>query len=94
MVITDEIIEQIEVLSKLSLSDNDREIAKKDMQDVLNYVNQIESLELEKIEPAIHGDDIQNVFREDVVLDYENKEQLTKGAPSIKDGLVSVPNTF
>ena len=36
MVITDEIIEQIEVLSKLSLSDNDREIAKKDMQDVLN----------------------------------------------------------
>ena len=60
----------------------------------MNYVNQIESLELEKIEPAIHGDDIQNVFREDVVLDYENKEQLIKGAPSIKDGLISVPNTF
>ncbi len=41
MVITDETIEYVGILAKLELSDEEKEQAKKDMSDMLDYVSKL-----------------------------------------------------
>ena len=89
MKITDEIIDYVAALAKLSLSEEGRERAKSDLQmmDVMN------ELDTDGIEPMSHAFSITNVFREDVVTNQEMREALLENAPSKKDGCFLVPKT-
>ena len=50
MVITDETIDYVGILAKLELSDEEKEQAKKDMSDMLDYVSKLIDLDTEKEE--------------------------------------------
>lgn len=64
--ITDETIEQAGILAKLELSEADREHAKKDMEEMLTYIDKLNELDTNGIEPMSHIFSMRNVFREDL----------------------------
>ena len=66
-IIDDETIENVCILAKLSLSDEAKEKAKEDMQKMLDYVEKLDELDTDGVEPLSHIFGDQNVFREDVV---------------------------
>ncbi|MBE5946958.1 MAG: Asp-tRNA(Asn)/Glu-tRNA(Gln) amidotransferase subunit GatC [Lachnospiraceae bacterium] len=94
MQITDETIEYVGILAKLELSDEEKEQAKKDMASMLDYVSKLNELDTDGIEPMSHVFPINNVFREDVVENGDDRENLLKNAPEKKDGCYKVPKTF
>ena len=94
MVITDETIEYVGILAKLELSDEEKEQAKKDMSNMLDYVSKLDELDTSDVEAMSHAFPVNNVFREDVVTNGDDRDNILKNAPEEKDGMFLVPNTF
>lgn len=93
-IISDETIEYVGILAKLELSPEEKERAKKDMGEMLDYIDQLSELDTSSVEPMSHVFDVQNVFREDVVINGDDRENILKNAPGEKDGMFMVPKTF
>lgn len=92
-IISDETIEYVGILAKLDLSSEQIEQAKKDMGSMLDYIDKLNELDTEGVEPMSHVFHVQNVFRQDVVTNGDNREQILKNAPGEKDGMFMVPRT-
>jgi aspartyl-tRNA(Asn)/glutamyl-tRNA(Gln) amidotransferase subunit C len=93
-VISDETIDYVGILAKLELSEEEREQAKKDMGSMLDYIDKLGELDTTGIEPMSHVFKVQNVFREDVVTNGDDSENILKNAPGEKDNMFMVPRTF
>ena len=93
-IIDDETIENVCILAKLSLGEEAKAKAKQDMQKMLDYVEKLDELDTDGVEPLSHifGDD--NVFRDDVVTNGDNKEAMLANAPKEKEGQYQVPKTI
>jgi aspartyl-tRNA(Asn)/glutamyl-tRNA(Gln) amidotransferase subunit C len=93
-IISDETIDYVGILAKLELSDEEKEQAKKDMGSMLDYIDKLGELDTTGIEPMSHVFDVKNVFREDVVTNGDDSENILKNAPGEKDNMFMVPRTF
>lgn len=94
MQITDDTIEYVGILAKLELSDEEKERAKKDMTEMLEYVGKLNELDTSTVEPMSHTFPVSNVMREDVVTNGDDKENMLKNAPERNDDAYIVPETF
>lgn len=92
-IISDETIEYVGILAKLELSEDEKEKAKKDMGSMLDYIDKLNELDTTGVEPMSHVFPVQNVFREDVVVNGDDRENILKNAPEEKDGSFVVPKT-
>lgn len=93
-IISDETIEYVGILAKLDLSDEEKEKAKSDMGRMLDYIDKLGELDTTDVEPMSHVFSVENVFREDVVTNGDERERLLSNAPQEKDGMFVVPRTF
>ena len=93
-IISDETIEYVGILAKLELSPEEKEQAKKDMGNMLDYIDMLNGLDTEGVEPMSHVFPVHNVFREDVVTNGDDRDNLLANAPEQKDGCYKVPKTF
>lgn len=93
-IIDDETIEHVAVLAKLALSGEEKEQAGRDMGRMLDYIDKLNDLDTEGVDPASHIFPLENVFREDVVTNGDQSEKILENAPSRKDGMFAVPKTF
>ena len=93
-VISDETIDYVGILAKLELSGEEKEQAKKDMANMLNYIDKLNELDTEGVEPMSHVFPVNNVFREDVVTNGDDRDNILKNAPEEKDGMFNVPKSF
>ena len=93
-VISDETIEYVGILAKLALSDEEKEAAKTDMANMLDYIDMLNELDTDGVEPMSHVFPVNNVFREDVVTNENEREAMLSNAPEQKDGCYKVPRTF
>ena len=91
--ITDEMIEYVAILAKLELSREEREAAKQDMGKMLRYIDKLNELDTSGVEPMSHVFPLENVFREDVVTNGDQRDTILKNAPQHKDGAFQVPRT-
>ena len=92
-IISDETIEYVGILAKLELSEEEKLAARSDMERMLDYIDTLNELDTEGIEPMSHVFPVQNVFREDVVVNGDDRENILKNAPEEKDGSFVVPKT-
>ena len=93
-VISDETIEYVGILAKLELNDEEKEKAKLDMASMLDYIDKLNELDTTDVEPMSHVLPVNNVFREDIVTNDDDRENILKNAPEEKNGMFNVPKTF
>ena len=74
--ISDETIEYVGILAKLELSEKEKEEAKADMEKMLDYIDVLNELDTDGIEPMSHVFPVKNVFREDVVTNRIGGDEL------------------
>lgn len=91
MRITKEQVEKVAGLARLSLSEEEKEQMTKDMEQILDFADQINKLEFEDVNAAAYVLPMDNVFREDKVAVSMNRDELLKNAPSKENGCFSVP---
>ena len=92
-IITDETIEYVGILAKLELSPEEKEAARQDMGRMLDYIDKLNELDTTGVEPMSHVFPVNNVFREDVAENGDDRENMLKNAPEQKDGAFKVPKT-
>lgn len=92
-IINDKTIEYVGILAKLELSPEEREAAGKDMRQMLEYMDKLNELDTSGVEPLSHIFPVTNVFRDDIVTNGDDREQILMNAPDQKDGSFKVPKT-
>lgn len=92
--ITDETIEYVGILAKLELSDEEKAQAKKDMGELLDYIDRMNELDTTGVEPLLHVFPLNNVFREDEVTNGDGSADTLRNAPLTRDGGFEVPKTI
>ena len=93
-IISDETIEYVGILAKLELSEKEKKQAKSDMGRMLDYIDKLGELDTTGVEPMSHVFPVQNVFREDVVTNGNQREQMLSNAIQEKDGMFMAPRAF
>ena len=91
--IDDETIDYVGILAKLELSDEEKEAAKSDMARMLDHIDKLSELDTTGVEPMSHVFPVNNVFREDVVTNGDDSENILSNAPESKDSAFVVPKT-
>ena len=92
--IDDRTIENIADLAQLELSVEQKKQAREDMEKLLGYINRMNKLNTDEVEPESHIFPVTNVFRTDIVTNGNRSNEMMKNAPQIKDNMIVVPKTF
>ena len=80
-------------MAKLELSEEEKEQAKKDMGSMLDYIDKLNELDTDSVEPMSHVFPVNNVFREDEITNGDDREEILLNAPEKKEGAFKVPKT-
>jgi len=92
-IINDEVIEYVGILAKLELDEEEKQQAKKDMNRMLDYIDKLNELDVSGVEPMSHVFPVSNVFREDVIVNKDERDMILSNAPASKEGCFKVPKT-
>lgn len=93
MTIDRELVEYLEKLGRIRLTEEERQASEKDLQDILTYIDTLNELDTDGIEPASHSFPVANVMRDDAVTNTADVDSILKNAPDSKDGCFVVPKT-
>lgn len=78
-------------LARLDLTDEEVELYRKELSDVLQYVAQLDEVDTDGLQPTTQVTGLKNVMRKDQVQDYGvSPEELLKLAPQSQDGHIKV----
>jgi len=84
-------VEHVAKLARLMLSDEEKEMYTKQLNDILKYAEQLQELDTEKVKPTAHVLPLKNVFREDKVLEHLDPEKALTNAPDREENFFKVP---
>lgn len=93
MQITKELVQYVAELSRIKLSEQDAENMQNDLGAIVNYMEILNQLETDSVEPLSHIFNITNVMREDEVKESYDRAEILKNAPERTDETVVVPKT-
>jgi aspartyl-tRNA(Asn)/glutamyl-tRNA(Gln) amidotransferase subunit C len=93
MKITDELIDYIGELSRLELSGEEKEGAKKDLTDILNYMDKLNELDTAGAKELTHPFNEANRFRSDNALNEDQREEMLQNAPGSRGDYFKVFKT-
>ena len=85
MKINRETISKLASLSKLKFSENEMDLISTDLSKMLDFINQLENLDTDGVEPLIHVNEEVNNWREDQIDDMLSQKAALYNSP-IKDG--------
>ncbi|MDK2986162.1 MAG: aspartyl-tRNA(Asn)/glutamyl-tRNA(Gln) amidotransferase subunit [Clostridia bacterium] len=91
MRITKKDVEHVALLSRLDLTEEEKEAYTKQLNSIIDYMNKINELDTEGVEPTAHVLPIYNVMREDEVGESLDREKVLENAPEKEDGQFKVP---
>lgn len=99
-IVDDALLNRVSLLAKLELSEKEREQAREDLNQMLTYIDCLEKVDIEGVEPLYHVYQSENVFRDDMPLSDEERAvgvaecRLSENAPKMQDGCLVVPRTI
>ena len=78
-------------LARIDLSPEEETRIRPQMQEILKYVDKLNELDVEGIEPTAHAVPLTNVMRKDEVLPSLPRDDALRNAPRRANGLFVVP---
>ncbi|MCH6256571.1 Asp-tRNA(Asn)/Glu-tRNA(Gln) amidotransferase subunit GatC [Puniceicoccaceae bacterium K14] len=84
-------IDYISNLARVALSEEEKAAYSKDLSSILGYVEKLNELDTDGIEPMAHPYPVYNVWREDKVESKMSPEKAMENAPASRQNMVIVP---
>ena len=78
-------------LARINLSPEEEARIRPQMQEILKYVDKLNELNIDNIEPTAHAVPLTNVMRADGVQSSLSRDDALRNAPCQADGLFVVP---
>lgn len=94
MSVTRKEVEHIAELARLELNDSELEEYTVQLNQILKYVEKLDELNTENIQPLSHPVEDVNVFRDDILKPSIYREDVLKNAPSKDDEFFKVPKVI
>lgn len=94
MNIDDKTVMRIAELSKLEFNMEEREEICKDLNRILGFIDQLNTLNTDHVEPLMFMSDEVNVLREDVVVESITQDEALKNAPKKDSDYFRVPKVL
>ena len=96
MNITKDEVKHLAKLSNISLSESEVENLRGDLENIVNYIKQLDELDTENVEPTYSVSENQNIWREDEIDNYGvgKEELLALAGENIEVGQVKVPKVL
>jgi aspartyl-tRNA(Asn)/glutamyl-tRNA(Gln) amidotransferase subunit C len=94
MKITDEIVDHIAHLARLSFEGGEKESIKKDMEKITGFMDKLSELPTENVEPLIFMSEEVNRLREDVAIQTISHEEAMKNAPKKDSDYFRIPKVL
>ena len=91
MSLTVDQVEHVARLARLELSPEEKERFTYQLNDILQYVEKLQQLETDGIEPTAHAIPLQNVFRKDKIRPSFSREDILANAPDREGDFFRVP---
>ncbi len=84
-------VAHVAALARLSLTDEELDHFTEQLAGVLDYVDDVASLDLEGVRPTAHALAVTNVVREDDPVPGLDRDEVLAGAPDVEDHRFRVP---
>lgn len=94
MDITDELVDHIAHLSRLSFEGEHKDAIKKDMSKITTFMDKLSELDTENVKPLIFMSEEINVLREDVPAETVTHEEALKNAPKKDTDYFRIPKVL
>lgn len=91
MIVDDALIEKLANLSKLEFDADGRQAIKQDLTKILNFMEKLNELNTDGIEPLIYINEDVNVFRKDEINYPITKQEALMNAPIKNEDYIKVP---
>jgi len=94
MSVTVEEVRHIAKLARLKLPPDDERLMAEQLSSILDYIEQLNELDVDEVEPMSHVLDLVNATRKDVVEQRTTHEEALKNAPSADSDYFRVPRVI
>lgn len=84
-------IDYVARLAHMELNDDERAAFGRQLGDILAYMEKLKSLDVDGVEPTMHGHGRVNAFREDVVTPSMDRDAALANAPDRTDNEFRLP---
>jgi aspartyl-tRNA(Asn)/glutamyl-tRNA(Gln) amidotransferase subunit C len=91
MAIDEKQVDHVAHLSRLNLTDGEKQVFARQMDSILEYVEKLDELDTEGVQPLVHIAPRENVFREDKTGTSLSRKQALQNAPGKTGGYFQVP---
>ena len=93
--ITTDDVRHLADLSSLQMSDAEIESLRADIENIINYVNQLDELDTDSVEPTYQVTRLQNIWRNDEIdAGGVSRQQLLALAAEQSDNCIKVPKVL
>jgi len=93
--ITKDTVKKLAKLSSIGLSAEEVEAMTGELASIVGFVEQLQSVDVENVDPTFQVTGLQDTFRADQVNpDTYSRELLLSNAPDQKDGYIKVPRVL
>lgn len=87
-------VDKIAKLAKLKFDDAEKIKLQNDLNKILEYIDQLNEINLDKVEPLENINETENVLRKDDVFKWLTSEEALKNAPSKTGKFFKVPKVL
>lgn len=94
MQVEKEEILHIAKLACLNIKEEEIEEYRKNLQDILNFANIVNSVNTENVRETMGSTTNVNVFREDEIKEFEDKDLLLQNAPEKQNNMFNIPKVI
>jgi aspartyl-tRNA(Asn)/glutamyl-tRNA(Gln) amidotransferase subunit C len=91
MALTRDEVLHVADLARLTLAPEEIEVVTRQLNDILAYVEKLQELDTDGVEPLAHVIPVFNVFREDAVREGLGRDAALENAPAREEGAFVVP---
>jgi len=91
MALTIKAVEDIALMARLKLKEEEKEDFTLQLNRVLDYTNRLQELDTDMIEPLTYVLPVYNVFRDAMVCPSSPREEMLSNGPLLEDGQCKVP---
>lgn len=89
--ITKKDVDHVALLGRLALTEQERDMYTRQLNDILEHFQSLERLDTDKVQPTAHVLPLNNVFREDWVGRHISREEALANCPDREESFFKVP---
>lgn len=94
MKVNDELVDKLANLATLEFNDLEKTAIKKDLEEMIGFIDKLNELDTTGVEPLLHMSDNINILREDLVRGMISREDAFKNAPLHNEEFFLVPKVI